>query len=225
MIGAGANGELTAQALADGGAHTVFVANRRMDRAIEIARRFGGKATPLEQLPERLVATDVVVSSTASPHSLISAEALAPIMARREGRPLVLIDLAVPRDIDPDCRKLEGVALYDVDDLQAVVDATLSTRESERGSAEEIVDQELGRFADWLARRELRQASGALSELFGSGASRRWADASAPPREARHARQRPGARAVKADRRAARRRARRDQDLRRRWSRDRFRPG
>ena len=112
VIGAGENGELTAKALREHGVHTVFVANRRYDRAIGLAQRFGGSAVRFDDLPEELARADIVVSCTASPHQIVGREELELTMSGRDGRPLVLIDIAVPRDVDPAVRDLPGIALY-----------------------------------------------------------------------------------------------------------------
>ena len=104
VVGAGETAELTARALAARGVEPAFIANRRYDRAIGLAQRFGGRAVRFEELPEQMEHADIVVASTSSPHHVVEPEALAEVMAAREGRPLLLIDLAVPRDIHPDCR-------------------------------------------------------------------------------------------------------------------------
>src|ERR671923_1279534 len=119
VIGAGETSERTAQALADEGVTTIFIANRHADRARALADRFGGVVGSLDELPTRLHDADIVVASTSSPHALIGAEELDLVMEARDRRPLVLIDIAVPRDIEPDCGDIDGVALYDIDDLQA----------------------------------------------------------------------------------------------------------
>ncbi len=111
IIGTGETSELTARALADSGASVVFVANRRRDRAISLARRYGGRTLPFDELPEALLNADIVVAATASPHLLLEEREIAAVMAQREGRPMLLIDLAVPRDIDAACeaaRRLAG---------------------------------------------------------------------------------------------------------------------
>ncbi|MEA2215949.1 MAG: glutamyl-tRNA reductase, partial [Solirubrobacteraceae bacterium] len=114
ILGAGETSELTARALAEQGAGTIFVANRHANRAISLAQRFGGTVVGLEKLPEQLLAADIVLSSTASPHPIVGREELEMVVAQRKGRPLLLIDIAVPRDIDPACGELEGVTLYDM---------------------------------------------------------------------------------------------------------------
>src|SRR5919108_992868 len=112
VVGAGETAELPAPALAARGVEPAFIANRRYDRAIGLAQRFGGRAVRFEELPAQMEQADIVVASTSSPHHVIEPEALIEVMAAREGRPLLLIDLAVPRDIHPDCRQVEGVSLH-----------------------------------------------------------------------------------------------------------------
>jgi glutamyl-tRNA reductase len=164
ILGAGETSELTARALADQGAGTIFVANRHADRALSLAQRFGGSVVGLDGLPDQLVQADIVVSSTSSPHPIVGREELELVMREREGRPLLLVDIAVPRDIDPGCGELEGVTLYDIDDLQAVVARNLSTRAEETPQAQEIVEQEIHRFARWLGQLEVLPTVSALRE-------------------------------------------------------------
>src|ERR1700751_2883409 len=113
IVGGGETSDLTARALAGQGAGTVFVANRHADRALSLAERFGGSVVDLDGLPDQLAKADIVLSSTASPHPIVGREELALVMRERDQRPLLLVDTAVPRDIDPDCGELEGVTLYD----------------------------------------------------------------------------------------------------------------
>ncbi len=164
IVGAGETSELTAQALAGEGVATVFLANRRADRARSIAQRFGGEVVSLHDLPQQLVAADIVVSSTSSPHPIIGGDELEQVVAERGGRPLLLIDIAVPRDIDPACGELPGVRLYDIDDLQSVVAATLSSRTAEVAAATEIVEDEIKRFARWMGQQDVLPAIADLRE-------------------------------------------------------------
>ena len=164
VIGAGETAELTAQALAANGVETVFVANRRADRARSVAERFGGRVVSLDELPAQLEEADIVVASTASPHPIVGAVELEQVMAGRASRPLLLIDIAVPRDVDPACADLPGVSLYDIDDLQAVVARTLSGREAEAVRAETIVEEEIQRFARWMGQQDVLPAVAALRE-------------------------------------------------------------
>jgi glutamyl-tRNA reductase len=164
VIGAGENAELTAQALRERGVHTVFVANRRYDRAIGLAQRFGGAAVRFDDLPGELERSDIVVSSTASPHQIVGREELELVAELRGDRPLVLIDIAVPRDIDPSVRDLPGIALYDMDDLQRAVARNMSVRESEATRGRTLVDEEVEQFERWLASLDVVPTISALRE-------------------------------------------------------------
>ena len=165
IIGAGETSELTAQALAARRrADTLFVANRHADRARLMAERFGGEVVSLERLPEQLVAADIVLASTSSPHAIVGVEALEPLITAREGRPLLLIDIAVPRDIAPECAELPGVTLRDIDDLQTVLARNLSSRAADVPRAEQIVAEEIDRFAGWLGQLDVRPTIAALRE-------------------------------------------------------------
>jgi glutamyl-tRNA reductase len=164
ILGTGETSEMVARALADSGGETVFVATRRRDRAISLARRYGGDSVSFDELPEALERADVVVSATSSPHLLIEsrelaevleARELADIAAARESRPMLLIDLAVPRDIDASCADLGPVSLYDIDDLQAVIDRNRSVRQGEATRAEGIIEEEIQSFATWLGSLEV----------------------------------------------------------------------
>jgi glutamyl-tRNA reductase len=185
ILGAGETSELTACALAEQGAGTMFVANRHADRALSLAQRFGGSVVGLEGLPDQLLQADIVVSSTSSPHPIVGHEELELVMGERAGRALLLIDIAVPRDIDSACGELEGVTLYDIDDLQTVVARNLDTRASEVPRAQEIVEEEIQRFARWLGQLEvlptvsaLREHGSALVEQVLAENAGRWETAS-----------------------------------------------
>jgi glutamyl-tRNA reductase len=164
IIGAGETSELTARALADQGVSTIFVANRHADRALSLAQRFGGRVASLHELPERLHEADIVVSSTASPHPIIEADDLEVVMAARDHRPLLVTDIAVPRDIEPRSADIDGVTVYDIDDLQRVVARNLEVRGGERSAAGAIVEQELQRFATWMGQLDVSPTIAALRE-------------------------------------------------------------
>jgi glutamyl-tRNA reductase len=164
VLGAGDTSELTARALAEQGAGTIFVANRHADRALSLAQRFGGSVVGLDGLPDQLLLADIVLCSTASPEPIVGRDELEQVMSERAERPLLLIDIAVPRDIEATCGELQGVSLYDIDDLQAVVARNLSSRESEAPRAQEIVEQEIHRFARWLGQLETLPTVSALRE-------------------------------------------------------------
>jgi glutamyl-tRNA reductase len=164
IIGAGETAELTARALSEQGVSTIFVANRRRERAIALAKRFGGETVAFDALPRELGRADIVVASTASPHAIVGADELAVVTRARAGRPLLLLDLAVPRDIDPDCASLPGVTLVDIDGLQAQVARTHSERRMEARRAEGIVEEEIQSFAGWLGSLEVLPTIAALRE-------------------------------------------------------------
>jgi glutamyl-tRNA reductase len=174
------------RALADRGVTTIFVANRRADRAHAIAERFGGRAVNFDGLPAQLELADIVVASTSSPHPIVGQEELETVMrARPGGRPLLLIDIAVPRDIDPACADLDGVTLRDIDDLQAAVARNISTRKDEVPLAEQIIEDEIQRFAIWLGALDvlpaisaLRQHGSAIVEQVLAENAGRWESAS-----------------------------------------------
>ncbi|HEV2770845.1 MAG TPA: glutamyl-tRNA reductase [Solirubrobacteraceae bacterium] len=162
VIGAGETAELTARALGRQGVRTIFVANRHAARARALAERFGGRVLSLDDLPLQLETTDIVVASTSSPHPIVGREELELVMQARDGRPLVLIDIAVPRDIDPECGDLDGVTLYDMDDLQATVARTLEARTGERVKAEMLIEEEIQRFARWMGQLDVTPTVSAL---------------------------------------------------------------
>jgi glutamyl-tRNA reductase len=164
LIGAGETSELTARALAARGSDAVFIANRGYNRAISLAQRFGGSAVRIDELPAQLASADIVVSATNSPHHLIERSELEVIMGQREGKPVLLIDLAVPRDIDPECRAVGGVSLYDVDEVQQIVERNASGREAEARRAAGILDSELLSFERWLGSQEVMPTVAALRE-------------------------------------------------------------
>ncbi len=162
IIGAGETSELTAQALALRGVRTIFVANRHADRARSVAERFGGEVVGLDRLPEQLEAADIVLASTASPHPIVGLDELELVMRARQGRPLLAIDIAVPRDIEPACGGIDGVTLRDIDDLQALVARNLSSRAADVPRAEAVIAEEIDRFAAWLGQLDVRPTIAAL---------------------------------------------------------------
>jgi glutamyl-tRNA reductase len=164
VVGAGETAELVAKALVARGVHTVFVANRHYDRAIGLAQRFDGSAVRFEELPEQLAKADIVVTATNSPHHIIERDDFAQVMAGRPERPLLAIDIAVPRDIEPACREIAGVSVHDIDDVQTIVERNTSGRESEAKQAEHIIEAELDRFERWLASLEVVPTIAALRE-------------------------------------------------------------
>ncbi len=190
MVGAGETAELVAQALVARGVATVFVANRHYDRAIGLAQRFDGSAVRFEDLPEQLLVADIVVSATNSPHHIVERDGLEQVMKTRGGRPLLAIDIAVPRDIEPACREIPGVSVHDIDDVQQIVERNTSGREAEARRAELIVEAELDRFDRWLASLEvvptitsLRERGDEIVRRVMAENESRWQDLGAADRE------------------------------------------
>jgi glutamyl-tRNA reductase len=151
LVGAGRTSESTARNLRSRGATIEVVANRTLDRAARLAEALGGRAAALEALPAALEDADVVVSSTSSAGVVLTHDALAPVLRARRGRPILIVDLAVPRDVDPSLGEIDGCFLYDLDALEGVVAATLEGRRSEAVHAERIVSEEAERFRVWRA--------------------------------------------------------------------------
>jgi len=164
VIGAGETAELTARALSEQGVTTLFVANRRIERARELAQRFGGGVGSLDELPQRMLEADIVIASTSSPHPIVGASELEQIMLARDGRPLLLIDIAVPRDIEDDCNEIPGVRVLNMDDLQSAAARNLEVREGEREQAGEIIEDEITRFSGWMAQQGATPTIAALRE-------------------------------------------------------------
>jgi len=155
VIGAGEMGALAVRHLRDAGADEVHVANRTRDRAVEIAAELGGIAHGLDELPTLLETVDIVISSTGSQRFVVKLDDVKAAVSRRRYRRLFLIDIAVPRDIDPRCDSLSNVYLFDVDDLEKVVAANLAARQSEATRAEEFITLEAREFEAWRARAKV----------------------------------------------------------------------
>lgn len=150
ILGAGKMGELTVNHLVDSGVGKVWVANRTFGRAVQLAERFGGTAVLYEQFLDSMVQVDIVISSTSAPTFILDLDAVAPVMRRRRGRPLFLIDIAVPRDIDPAVRHLDNVFMFDIDDLERVVAENRLEREKEVQKVEAMVNVETQDFMRWF---------------------------------------------------------------------------
>ena len=150
LVGAGKMSELAARHLLAHGGSQIFVTNRTPERAAEMAAQLEGRAVPFEQLFEYAAQCDILISSTAAPHFLIRKSDAQRLLAERKNRPMFLIDIAVPRDIDPEVNKLDNIYLYDIDDLQQVVNANLKERLKEAQRGEQIAEQEVEKFLRWL---------------------------------------------------------------------------
>ena len=159
LVGAGKISEQAARSLLTRNAQIAFVANRTLDRAGELAERFGAAPLALEQIGDELAHADVVVSSTSSPGFVLDAVT---VDRARHGRQLLFIDLAVPRDLDPAIHDLDGCYLYDIDDLEAIVSETLAGRRGEAVRAEAIVAAEAAKFHEWLAALDVVPAIASL---------------------------------------------------------------
>ena len=168
LLGAGKMADLAAKHLINAGARSVFVASRTYHHAQEVAARYNGVPITIDRFREYMTRVDIVISSTAAPHYILRKEDGHAIMKERRGRPLFLIDIAVPRDIDPELNKLDNLYLYDIDALQGVVDAGLEERRREAVTAEAIVEEEVTGFHTRSRAREAAPAIVSLREKMHS---------------------------------------------------------
>jgi len=146
LVGAGKMSELAARHLLARGAGSIFVANRTYDRAVELASNFGGEAIRFDEIYAHCDRADIVITSTGSPVAIFKREHGEMFLARRKNRPMFFIDIAVPRDVDPEMNKLDGIFVYDIDDLQDAVSTHVEGRHKEAERAESIIDAEVERF-------------------------------------------------------------------------------
>ena len=146
LVGAGKMSELAARHLLAHGAESIFVANRTYDRAQQLAAKFDGQAILFEQLYETCDRADIVITSTGAPHAIFRREHGELFLSRRKNRPMFFIDIAVPRDVDPGMNKLDGIFVYDIDDLQQAVSSHVDDRRKEAERAEAIISGEVERF-------------------------------------------------------------------------------
>ncbi len=146
LVGAGKMSELAARHLLAHGCTSIFVANRTYDRAAYLAEKFDGQAIHFEELYETCDRGDIVISSTGAPHAIFRREHGELFLSRRKNRPMFFIDIAVPRDVDPEMNKLDGIFVYDIDDLQQAVSAHVADRKKEADRAEDIINSEVERF-------------------------------------------------------------------------------
>jgi glutamyl-tRNA reductase len=164
VLGAGDMGEGMAVTLADAGVEEVLVANRTPERAKDLAERVGGRAVPLFELPRALVEVDVLLTSTGAQSVMVEHGEVEQVVAARAGREILIIDVAVPRDVDPAAADVPGVTLLDMDDLRAFADAGLAERRREATRARDIVDEEVARFRDQSTARSVAPVVTALRE-------------------------------------------------------------
>ncbi len=149
LLGAGEMAELAVRHLINNGVKEVAVANRTYERGLELAKQFCGRAVRFEEFKEELVNTDIIICSTGAPTYVLYKHEMQEIMKRRKHKPVFIIDISVPRNIDPEINNIDNVYLYDVDDLQDVVDANMLERKKEAEKAEEIIVEEVEKFRKW----------------------------------------------------------------------------
>ena len=164
LVGAGEMAELSAEHLVSQGIGRVVVANRTLERATKLAQRFNGTAVGLNELLDKLADVDILISSTGATDLILRKDEVKSIMRQRHNRPLFLIDIAVPRDLDPELNDLDNVYLYDIDDLKNVVDVNKAEREKEAGRAEGIIGEEVIKFGQWLESMEVAPTITALRQ-------------------------------------------------------------
>lgn len=150
IIGAGEMSELTAKHLVANGVSDVIVANRSFDKAVALAEQFNGQPIKFDQIFDYILEQDIVISCTSAKEYILELDNLSPIMEQRKGKKLFMIDIAVPRDIDPLLGGLDDIELYDIDELQFVIDQNLEQRKKAATWAEKIIDEEINEFLKWL---------------------------------------------------------------------------
>lgn len=149
VIGAGETGELTAKHLYANGAERVLVVNRTFERAAQLADKFNGVPCSMEEAVKKLPETDIIISSTGADGYVLTREQVKDAMQRRKSKPLFMIDIAVPRDLDPGIASVDNVFLYDIDDLEGIVQSNLEQRRQEAAKIEVMIDEEMKQFEQW----------------------------------------------------------------------------
>ncbi|MBU9721948.1 MULTISPECIES: glutamyl-tRNA reductase [Bacillaceae] len=150
LLGAGKMSELTAKHLAANGINDITVMNRTKEKAIELANKFSGEAGSMDEIGPSLIKSDIIISSTGAKDYVVTKSLVENLVKQRKGRPLFLVDIAVPRDIDPRLSEIENVYLYDIDDLQGIVSANIEERKQEAEKIELMIEEELIAFSEWL---------------------------------------------------------------------------
>ncbi len=150
LLGAGEMAELAARHMMNNGVQDIVVANRTYERGCELSREFSGRAIKFEDFPAALVQSDIVICSTGASAYVLRREQMQKVMKERRQKPVFIIDISVPRNVDPEINDMENVYLYDVDDLQGVVDSNVMERQKEAARAEAIVEDEIETFRKWL---------------------------------------------------------------------------
>jgi glutamyl-tRNA reductase len=163
VMGAGETSERTTRALLSHGVPSILVANRTYERAAALAGELGGEAVRWDEWEARAQDIDIMISSTSAPHYVLTAEQLGLLLRQRERRPLFLIDLAVPRDLEPAINLLDDVYLYDIDDLQSIAQGHLRERQTEIVRSVEILKPHVERYLHWASRQGDHPGAGAFS--------------------------------------------------------------
>lgn len=151
VVGAGETGQLTTRYLISNGIRSVIVSNRSFAKAQEMAALLGGQAIRLDQIAREMASADIVISCTAANHCVITKEICSDALRARQGRPIIFIDIAVPRDVDAGLQDIDGVTIYDIDDLQDFVNTSYQERRMAAQAAEEIIAEQMEEFNQWLA--------------------------------------------------------------------------
>ncbi len=171
ILGAGDTSERTARALVSRGVRTVIVSNRTYERAATLAADIGGMAIHFDHWHKEFRDVDILISSTHAPHFILTPEKLAPVVKARNGRPLFLIDLAVPRDIDPAVNALDGIFLYDIDSLQTIANRSIANRQQEVERCETLIDDQVKTFLTWLTKAPFKERRLPAAEIQESKAA------------------------------------------------------
>ena len=172
VLGAGENSERTARALVSRGVNDLRVSNRSGERGNELAETVGGVSVPFEQWRDQCRTIDILITSTSSEEPLLKPQDLAPLLRERIDRPLFIIDIAVPRDVDPTVNEMEGVFLYDIDSLQSVAEQSLAMRRQQAAAAEKIIAEHVEDFQGALSRGSNRRSQSAEHPSIGDNSLR-----------------------------------------------------
>jgi len=164
VLGAGETSERTARSFQSRGAKQLFVSNRSYDKAVALAEAMGGRAIRFDDWEQEFRDLDILVSSTAAPHAVVTRAKIEPILRMRRDRPLFIIDLAIPRDVEPTVHELDDVYVYDLDSLQAIADLTLEKRKKEMDACDSLIEKHVYDFEAWLDRASERVISPAAIE-------------------------------------------------------------
>src|SRR6266404_228293 len=164
VLGAGETSERMARSFQSRGARQLFVSNRSYDKAVALAEAMGGRAIRFDDWEDEFRDLDILVSSTSAPHAIVTRAKLEPVIKTRRDRPLFIIDLAMPRDVDPAVHEMDGVYVYDLDSLRAIAGRTLETRKKETEACDSLIEKHVCDFEGWLNRVSERVISSAAIE-------------------------------------------------------------